>query len=114
MKAVHADQRILLAAVSPVMGRPRRQSVACESVWLAHMGGARLEGPAEFGSRREFIVLGGALRRAGEALDEAPAGAVAVAADAWPFLAGSCAGEPTPNGKNQLWSAEPPSLPGVC
>ena len=80
---------------------PGRQSVACGPVWLAHMGGARLEGPAEFGPRREFIVLGGALRRAGEALDEAPAGAVVVAADAWPLLGGACAGEPTPSGA--LW-----------
>lgn len=74
------------------------QAVACGPVWLAHIGGARLDGPSEFGPRREFIVLGGALRRAGEALDEAPAGAVAVSADAWQFLAGSCIGEATPKG----------------
>ena len=73
--------------------------MGCGEAWLAHVGGAAVTWPRYLGPRREFLLLGEAVRRAGGALQEAPPGAVVVEAAAWPFLAdlGVCA-VPTPSG----------------
>ena len=82
----------LTAAAAP-------QAVGCGEAWLAHVGGAAVTWPRYLGPRREFLLLGEAVRRAGGALEEAPPGTVVVEAAAWPCLAdlGVCA-VPTPSG----------------
>ena len=83
----------------PAPAAPRPQAVGCGEAWLAHVGGAAVTWPRYLGPRREFLLLGEAVRRAGGALQEAPPGTVVVEAAAWPCLAdlGVCA-VPTPSG----------------
>ena len=44
--------------------------------------------PHDYGARREFLVIGNALLRAAEALDEAPVGTLVVSKVAWPQVGG--------------------------
>jgi CRP-like cAMP-binding protein len=71
------------------------QSLACGQLWLAHLGGEHVIKPHDYGARREFVVIGNALLRAAEALDEAPVGTIVVSKVAWQHVADKYVGEET-------------------
>jgi hypothetical protein len=79
-------------------------------VWLALIGGE--DGARGLGPRREFLVAGGAIRRAGEALDEAPAGRIVVSGAAWPRVAARYVADGTPGGNCALLAGRDAVPPG--
>ena len=83
------------------------QSLACGKLWLAHLGGEHVFKPHDYGARREFVVIGNALLRAAESLDEAPVGTIVVSKVAWPYVQEKYAAEETKLGNFMVKGVHP-------
>jgi hypothetical protein len=97
------DGRPAAAAGTGTVTLRLHQAVAAGAACVAHIGGERMPPrPRDLGPRRELVVVGEAVRHAGEALGEAAVGEVVVAGGTWALVAGQYEGESTPGGNRRV------------